>query len=319
MPRPHRFLLAVGLGLVTLGLACGTASSPASTGGADGGEAGPGADAAAASEAGEANASDAGEGGAGCTLTANTTPSSTVTGGCALETRDTSGCQAARTAAGLSGFWLRFSCRVSLTSAAGSGSVVLASDGQPDHESNYFPTTDPCYTPYNPAYPDPNHIATHSTTMTVPLAPATAAGQTMGLGAVGMAIDGAAIFDNQAAPGDDIYQEAFSFDRCQGHPSPAEQYHYHSEPYAISSDDDAFIGVMRDGFPVYGRHDADGSAPTLDASGGHTGTTPDSPSTAVYHYHLNLQTSTSGQTAGQQVWFLTTGKYAGTAGSCTGC
>jgi hypothetical protein len=77
---------------------------------------------------------------------------------------------------------------------------------------------------------------------------------------------------------------------------------------------------MRDGYPLYGRHDADGSTPAnLDASGGHVGTTPDSPSTAVYHYHVNLQTSHTGATAGDEAWFLTTGTYAGAPGTCTGC
>ena len=46
---------------------------------------------------------------------------------------------------------------------------------------------------------------------------------------------------------DDIYQEAKTFDRCGGHPEGTGVYHYHSEPYAISYDDDNFIGVMRDG------------------------------------------------------------------------
>jgi hypothetical protein len=70
-----------------------------------------------------------------------------------------------------------------------------------------------------------------------------------------------AIFDNQAAPGDDIFDESGSFDQCQGHPQQQ----------------------------------------------------------GVYHYHLNLQTSTNAGTAGEMVWFLTTGTYASTPGSCTGC
>jgi hypothetical protein len=273
---------------------------------------------AAVSETGVVEAGEASSGGS-CTLTASTTPTGTTNSGCALVTRDTSACQASRTSAGLTGFWSKFSCRVTLTATSGATTVTVASDGQPDHESNYFPTTDPCYAAYSPVALDPNHIAVHALSLTVPLAP-TSGSQTMGLGAVGMAIDGSAIFDNQAAPGDDIYAEAASFDRCQGHPSPASQYHYHTEPYAISHDDDAFIGVMRDGYPIYGRRDVDGTVPAnLDASGGHTGTTPDSPATAVYHYHTNLQTSHTGATSGDTDWFLTTGTYAGPPGSCTGC
>jgi hypothetical protein len=97
-------------------------------------------------------------------------------------------------------------------------------------------------------------------------------------------------------------------------------YHYHSEPYSISYNDSNFIGVFRDGYPLYGRKDMDGSTPTVDAYGGHTTVTADSPSTPVYHYHLNLQTSTASTSAGKQEWFLTTGTWRGSAtGSCTGC
>ena len=125
-----------------------------------------------------------------------------------------------------------------------------------------------------------------------------------------MAVNGVAIFDDQAAPGDDIFKEASSFDQCQGHPQQQGVYHYHGEPWAITHDDDRFVGVLRDGNPVYGRRDPDGTVPSsLDASGGHTGVTTDSPSTPVYHYHVNLQTSTASGTAGEQQWFLTTGQY----------
>ena len=254
-----------------------------------------------------ATADAARDAGSGCALTAATTPTSTVTNGCTRVERDTSACMAARTAQGLSGAWLAFSCRVTL--AKQSDRVQVASDGQPDHPSNYFATTDPCYAPYAPAFPDPNHITPQQLHLDVPLAPDTT-NTPMGLGPVGMAVDGVAIFDNQAAPGDDIYTEARSFDRCGGHPQMSGMYHYHGEPYAISYDDDRLIGVLRDGYFVYGRRDADGSLPTLDARGGHVGPTPDS-ATPVYHYHLSEQTSTTGGTVGEMQWFLTTGTYEG--------
>ncbi len=72
-------------------------------------------------------------------------------------------------------------------------------------------------------------------------------------------------------------------------------------------------GILTDGYFLYGRRDAAGTLPTLDANGGHVGPTPDS-ATAVYHYHVNLQTSTSGTTAGDTQWFLTTGHYEGQPG-----
>ena len=243
----------------------------------------------------------------GCTLGAATTPTAKVTGGCAALARDTSACAAQRASQGLSGAWLKLSCRVTLTKMA---TYVLAeSDSMPDYKSNYFPAGDACYEAYTTTFPDPNKIVAQKVALKIPLTPTTA-GQAMGLGPVGMAINGVAIFDNQAAPGDDIYKESGSFDRCQGHPARGGAYHYHSEPFAISSDDANLIGVLRDGYFVYGRRDADASLPTLDGHGGHTGTTSDSPG-PVYHYHVNVQTSTTPGTAGQTVGFLTTGTYEG--------
>ncbi len=288
------FTRAIGTVAAVLALGCG------SNGVQSGGDLGTGGDAAP-------GGGDLASG--GCALTASTTATSTVTNGCALLERDTSACMAARTAQGLGGAWLEFSCRVTLTNMT--GYVQAASDDRPDYESNYFPSTDPCYAAYTPSFPDPNQISAQSLVIKAPTAPDTA-GATMGLGPVGIAVNGVAIFDNQAAPGDDIFKEAASFDRCGGHPAPGGQYHYHGEPYAISYDDAKLIGVLRDGYFVYGRRDSDGSTPaSLDAHGGHVAATADS-ATPVYHYHLTQQTSTSSGTLGQMQWFLTTGSYEGT-------
>jgi hypothetical protein len=127
------------------------------------------------------------------------------------------------------------------------------------------------------------------------------------------------IFGNFAAPGDDIFNEALTFDRCAGHPQQTGMYHYHSEPTSITQDDASLIGVMRDGYPIYGRKDADGTYPTLDDDGGHTGVTAQSPSTPVYHYHVNEQTSTGSRTAGQKQWFITKGRFHSAPAACGGC
>jgi hypothetical protein len=66
---------------------------------------------------------------------------------------------------------------------------------------------------------------------------------------------------------------------------------------------------MRDGYPVYGRRDPDGALPSdLDVAGGHD--------RGGYHYHVNAQTSPR---SGETQWFLTTGMFRGTPGSCVGC
>lgn len=255
-----------------------------------------------------------------CSLTANTSPTAkTNPAGCAVQKRDASACAAARQAAGLSGVWLKFSCRVTLSTATENGAAVIRaqSDGQPDHLSNYFPKTNACWESYTGSIQNPNQIAVNNTAVSFPKAPNTTARSMMGIGVVGLALNGVAIFGNFAAPGDDIYFEAMTFDRCGAHPENTGRYHYHGEPYSLSYDDSNLIGVMRDGYPIYGRRDRDGSLPTTDQYGGHTGVTADS-AAPVYHYHLTQQTSTSPRTAGQKQWFLTTGMFRGAIGTCTG-
>lgn len=253
-----------------------------------------------------------------CAVADHTAPSGrTSPSGCAVLDRDTSSCSAARSAAGISGVWLEFSCRVELSTAT--GSITAVSDGLPDFASNYFGTSDPCHEAYTGAVQNPNTIAPKSYTVAFPLAPNTTPRSMTMTAVVGLAVNGVPIYGNFAAPGDDIFKEAGTFDRCGGHPQMAGAYHNHSEPLSISYDDDHLIGVMRDGYAVYGRKDLDGTYPAdLDAFGGHTRATPDS-TAAVYHYHLNEQTSTTAGTAGQKQWFLTTGMFRGTPGMCTGC
>ena len=253
-----------------------------------------------------------------CTNDDNATEGAVSSNGCYLLSRDTSSCQASRTAQGLSGFWLKFSCRVTLTKSG--SNVTIQTDSQPDYKSAYYATSNGCYASGFPTgrAANPNTLGSQSITVTVPYAPTAASGSTgnaMPMGAIGIALNGVVIYSNAAAPGDSIYAEVATFDKCEGHPAGT-MYHYHTEPTTASNSDSNFIGVMRDGFPVYGRYDTGNATPTLDKAsvGGHLGTTVDSPATSVYHYHVNLQTSGS-----NSAYFITTGYYLGTAGSCTGC
>lgn len=254
-----------------------------------------------------------------CMLSANTSATTTVnTNGCAVLTRNTDGCKAARMAAGLSGVWLKFSCRVNL-SKNGNVSATGTADGQPDYKSFYFSTNHPCYQAWPQGTRNPNTLSAKSYTVSFPASPNTTATSMNGNGVVGLAVNGIPIFGNFAAPGDDIFQEAMTFDKCGGHPQNSGSYHYHSEPYAITQNDANLVGVLRDGYPLYGRKDADGSTPTLDEYGGHTSVTADSAGQAVYHYHVNPQTSTNAGTLGQTQYFLTKGSWRGSPGTCTGC
>jgi hypothetical protein len=187
--------------------------------------------------------------------------------------------------------------------------VVIETTGRPNHESVYWGEDNELYK----EEPDvaltesiiPNYDG--SATLTVPQSPSLASSSTdTSLGAVGISVSGAAIFNDQEGNGD-LDAAAASLDWSGGHIGPAE-YHYHLEPKAFTDDDDELVGIIADGFFIYGRKcDSTGTYPTdLDASGGHTSTTQYS-TTAKYHYHIiNSLYSTTGS------YIVFAGPYQGT-------
>ncbi len=123
------------------------------------------------------------------------------------------------------------------------------------------------------------------------------------LGQIGVAIDGARIFNDYedrerqvVALNDNVIHDHAAFvDECNGHPlGDGTTYHYHGVPLCISDEIDQegthsfMIGVLQDGFPVYADQGLDGSTVTnadLDECGGHIEATPEFPD-GIYHYHL---------------------------------
>jgi hypothetical protein len=133
---------------------------------------------------------------------------------------------------------------------------------------------------------NPHSIAAQNIVMRVPLNPAVASPTDTPLGPIGVAINGVVFFNQYAAGRSPLDDEIVSFDRQNGHPSPSNQYHYHMEPYWLTlSSKSALIGVLLDGFPVYGPRDRDGNSPVdLDVCHGHDGATNEFPD-GLYHYH----------------------------------
>ena len=123
------------------------------------------------------------------------------------------------------------------------------------------------------------------------------------LGRIGVALSGAQLFNDYenmertvVAMDDQVTHDHVSFlDACNGHTlADGTNYHYHGVPVCITQGldvDDAhsvMIGVLEDGFPVYGNHGEGGAIVTnadLDACSGHVGATPEFPD-GIYHYHL---------------------------------
>ena len=177
--------------------------------------------------------------------------------------------------------------RSAVTVQAAGSYIVLQSRDVPDHPSPYWTTGSPLYEPPTAGVMvNPFHIVEQSLTLRVPATPTAGSNTDTPLGPMGMALNGVALFNQYAAGRVPLTTEIYSFDRFNGHPTPNNEYHYHMEPLAITNGNRAgLVGVLLDGFPVYGPDDSGGRTPTgLDACNGHVGSTPDYPN-GIYHYH----------------------------------
>ena len=167
--------------------------------------------------------------------------------------------------------------------------VVIRTTDVPDHPSPYFGSGNANYeAPTAGIQVNPNRIASQSLVFRIPSSPAAAAATDTPLGPIGVATNGVVLFNQYAAGRAPLTSEILSFDRFNGHPTGTNQYHYHLEPLWLTASrgQATFIGVLLDGFPVYGTLDEGGNVPaSLDSCNGHVGVTTDYPQ-GIYHYHV---------------------------------
>lgn len=188
--------------------------------------------------------------------------------------------------------YARFQSAVTV-SISGS-TVTLVSNTTPDHKSPYWGVGHALYeAPHEGMQVNPNRIIAQTLTLRVPASPtlASSASDTP-MGPIGMAVNGVPLFNQYAAGRSPLGAEIVSFDRYDGHPQQTGQYHYHLEPYWLTDKNGAagLIGVLLDGFPVYGTKETTGAAPSgLDTCNGHTHATTEFPS-GIYHYHVTATT-----------------------------
>lgn len=205
-------------------------------------------------------------------------------------TASTSSAASANANTSLTGIYSHFRSAVSIST--GSGTVTLQSQDVPDHPSPYWGTGNAMYeAPHAGMMVNPFRIVAQALTMRVPASPAVSGMSDTPLGPIGMAVNGVALFNQYAAGRVPLTTEIISFDRYNGHPAPSNQYHYHFEPLSITSGNrSGLVGVLLDGFPVYGPDDVGGRTPAgLDECNGHVGATEDAPN-GVYHYHTTSVT-----------------------------
>jgi len=180
--------------------------------------------------------------------------------------------------------------------------VHIVSGGVPDHDmpEQFAIPADPVNISADGALVIDNPVVSQDYDYTIPLNPVYAETPTdTELGLIGLLISGAALFNSYEGGGSYALDANFEvdgapfIDSCNAHPQGEGIYHYHGVPYCISSTIDipgahsTIVGVLLDGFPVYGPQDVGGDAPTdLDECNGHFGATPEFPD-GIYHYHLS--------------------------------
>lgn len=176
--------------------------------------------------------------------------------------------------------------------------ITIKSTGVPDHKSVYYATSNSLYESFSGSTfggytfnKNPNSIATQSFTFKIPLNPSVATNHSATpLGAIGVALNGVAIFNQYAGPNQPLTNEVTSFDQYWGHPQLTGTYHYHVEPLyltTVKASKSALLGFLLDGFPVYGPQENNVTVTNamLDAYHGHTSATTDYPN-GIYHYHI---------------------------------
>ncbi|MBC2845853.1 YHYH protein [Winogradskyella flava] len=171
--------------------------------------------------------------------------------------------------------------------------VVIETIGVPNHLTPYYSSAHPLYvepTITSEATMTPTRIDTSGrdfeASLTVSSNPEAASSTSATqLGAIGIAVSGAFIYNDQEGNGP-LDGAAGSLDYTGGHIGPS-NYHYHLEPLAFTNDDENLVGIISDGFFIYGRKcNSTGTYPTdLDASGGHASVTQHT-TEEEYHYHI---------------------------------
>jgi hypothetical protein len=143
--------------------------------------------------------------------------------------------------------------------------VIVRARNIPNHPTAKFPDR------YGTQGYNPSYIQEHDYTYYLPLRPVPNPGaptvtptvnQALPGGAIGVAVNGVVFYN----PFDAGMQDASSImDRCCGHPSPDNRYHYHKYPICVNTSfvdkgerHSPIIGFAFDGIPVYGPYEAAG-------------------------------------------------------------
>ncbi|BDA80369.1 hypothetical protein LPTSP3_g32990 [Leptospira kobayashii] len=196
--------------------------------------------------------------------------------------------------------WIKdnFKCATGYVSGS---NYVFKSQNVPNTKSSYYGTSSPLYEARTTTGPNPNTTSSQKLVYTIPSAPSKGTGTVStqgGLVSIGITVNGLAIFNNAAAPPDTLAVEALTFDNYGGHPQNTGLYHHHAGASKITNNDANLVGIILDGYAIYGKKCDNATTTTtddftpsdLDSLHGHTTKTTHF-TTATYHYHLTYDST----------------------------
>lgn len=180
-----------------------------------------------------------------------------------------------------------------LSYAINNGTITFTTKDLPNHKSPYWGSGHAMYEAYNGTNSNwnqnPGSIGEQNITFQIPLNPSEAENKaSTPMGPIGISRNGVVFFNQYAAGGAPLTNEINSFDQYLGHPAMT-TYHYHIKPKFLTDTfgEDAFLGLLSDGFPVYGpvENGVTITNSDLDDYHGHVSVTSDFPE-GIYHYHI---------------------------------
>ena len=172
------------------------------------------------------------------------------------------------------------------------GARLITANGLPDHATGIYPirAADDAYQ-YDR---NPNLITAQDVLLQLPKQPTLAGSPScVSLGAVGVGLNGVAIFNGLDGMGQDAPAHEIQ-DVCGGHPERTGEYHYHNESSCLvdgvyEGADNTLLGYALDGFGMYSSIEAGIklSNDDLDVCHGHQHLIPwDGVFIDMYHYHM---------------------------------
>jgi hypothetical protein len=186
-----------------------------------------------------------------------------------------------------------------------SSTYVFKTNDLPPYKTSYYSNSSPYHIAFDTQSgvrnQNPNRISSQSLTLTIPKTPtyvSSGLDTTAGIDAVGISTYGVVLFNNQAAPGNTFATEYLTMDAAEGHPQNTGKYHYHTDPVMLTTTGTELIGIMLDGYPIYGKKTEAGATPTLDATTNTRSCTTSHFPDGTYCYHVANGTGANGYIIG---------------------